>query len=124
MKKLAILGSTGSIGVSTLDIVGRFPDRFRRSVPTGIPGSGALRSDGVNLHTDDPVCLLESEERLVLFGALTRERRQEFNRAQGTSAGDRGRLRSGTQQAKHGNDRPCSEPTSRSVAFVPEMLIH
>ena len=29
MKKLAILGSTGSIGVSTLDIVGRFPNRFR-----------------------------------------------------------------------------------------------
>jgi 1-deoxy-D-xylulose-5-phosphate reductoisomerase len=28
MKRLAILGSTGSIGVTTLDIVGRFPDRF------------------------------------------------------------------------------------------------
>lgn len=29
MKRLAILGSTGSIGVSTLDVVARFPDRFR-----------------------------------------------------------------------------------------------
>ncbi|HUI27313.1 MAG TPA: 1-deoxy-D-xylulose-5-phosphate reductoisomerase [Candidatus Kryptonia bacterium] len=29
MKRLAILGSTGSIGVTTLDVVGRFPDRFR-----------------------------------------------------------------------------------------------
>jgi 1-deoxy-D-xylulose-5-phosphate reductoisomerase len=29
MKKLAILGSTGSIGVSTLSIVERFPERFR-----------------------------------------------------------------------------------------------
>ena len=28
MKRLAILGSTGSIGVTTLDVVGRFPDRF------------------------------------------------------------------------------------------------
>ena len=28
MKRIAILGSTGSIGVSTLDIVGRFPDKF------------------------------------------------------------------------------------------------
>ncbi len=28
MKRLAILGSTGSIGVTTLDIVARFPDRF------------------------------------------------------------------------------------------------
>lgn len=29
MKSLAILGSTGSIGENTLDIVSRFPDRFR-----------------------------------------------------------------------------------------------
>ena len=29
MKSLTILGSTGSIGVTTLDVVGRFPDRFR-----------------------------------------------------------------------------------------------
>jgi len=29
MKRLAILGSTGSIGLSTLDIVGRFPEKFR-----------------------------------------------------------------------------------------------
>ena len=29
MKKLAILGSTGSIGVTTLSLVKRFPDRFR-----------------------------------------------------------------------------------------------
>lgn len=28
MKRLAILGSTGSIGVNTLDIVGQFPERF------------------------------------------------------------------------------------------------
>jgi len=29
MKRLAILGSTGSIGANTLDIVRRFPDRFQ-----------------------------------------------------------------------------------------------
>ena len=29
MKSLSILGSTGSIGVTTLDVVGRFRDRFR-----------------------------------------------------------------------------------------------
>ena len=29
MKKLAVLGSTGSIGISTLSIVERFPERFR-----------------------------------------------------------------------------------------------
>ncbi len=29
MKRIAVLGSTGSIGVSTLDVVGRFPEKFR-----------------------------------------------------------------------------------------------
>ncbi len=29
MKNIAILGSTGSIGVSTLDVIGAFPDRYR-----------------------------------------------------------------------------------------------
>ena len=29
MKEIAILGSTGSVGVTTLDVVGRFRDRFR-----------------------------------------------------------------------------------------------
>ncbi len=28
MKAIAILGSTGSVGVTTLDVVSRFPDRF------------------------------------------------------------------------------------------------
>ncbi|HYD47203.1 MAG TPA: 1-deoxy-D-xylulose-5-phosphate reductoisomerase [Terriglobales bacterium] len=28
LKRIAVLGSTGSIGVTTLDVVGRFPDRF------------------------------------------------------------------------------------------------
>ena len=35
MKRIAILGSTGSIGVSTLDIIGRFPEKFRRGGPGG-----------------------------------------------------------------------------------------
>src|SRR5262250_2203416 len=29
VKQLAVLGSTGSIGVTTLDLVARFPDRFQ-----------------------------------------------------------------------------------------------
>ena len=29
MKRLAILGSTGSIGVNTLDIVRQFPEKFK-----------------------------------------------------------------------------------------------
>jgi 1-deoxy-D-xylulose-5-phosphate reductoisomerase len=29
MKSIAVLGSTGSVGVTTLDVIARFPDRFR-----------------------------------------------------------------------------------------------
>src|SRR5260370_10752258 len=29
MKRISVLGSTGSVGVTTLDVVGRFSDRFR-----------------------------------------------------------------------------------------------
>src|SRR5258708_34467076 len=29
MKTISILGSTGSVGVTTLDVIGRFSDRFR-----------------------------------------------------------------------------------------------
>ncbi|TFG60008.1 MAG: 1-deoxy-D-xylulose-5-phosphate reductoisomerase, partial [Nitrospirales bacterium] len=29
MKRIVILGSTGSIGASTLDVVSKFPDRFQ-----------------------------------------------------------------------------------------------
>ena len=29
MKKISILGSTGSIGTQTLDIVNQYPDQFR-----------------------------------------------------------------------------------------------
>src|SRR5437762_2655082 len=36
MKQLCILGSTGSIGVSTLKVVAQFPDKFRvRSMTAG-----------------------------------------------------------------------------------------
>jgi len=35
MKNLVILGSTGSIGVSTLEIVAAYPDRYRVVALTG-----------------------------------------------------------------------------------------
>ncbi|MBI4516481.1 MAG: 1-deoxy-D-xylulose-5-phosphate reductoisomerase [Deltaproteobacteria bacterium] len=41
MKRLAILGSTGSIGVTTLDLVARFPERFR--VEALAAGKNAVR---------------------------------------------------------------------------------
>ena len=43
MKRLAILGSTGSIGVNTLDIVRQFPERFQVvSLSAGL-NTGLLR---------------------------------------------------------------------------------
>ena len=43
MKRLAILGSTGSIGVNTLDIVRQFPERFEVvSLSAGL-NTGLLR---------------------------------------------------------------------------------
>jgi 1-deoxy-D-xylulose-5-phosphate reductoisomerase len=32
MRNVAVLGATGSIGTSTLDVIARHPDRFRASV--------------------------------------------------------------------------------------------
>jgi 1-deoxy-D-xylulose-5-phosphate reductoisomerase len=40
--KLTILGATGSIGVSTLDVVARHPDRFEVVALTGHSQGGAL----------------------------------------------------------------------------------
>ena len=38
MKRLTVLGSTGSIGESTLDVVARHPDRYRVGF-AGVPVS-------------------------------------------------------------------------------------
>ena len=43
MKKLAILGCTGSIGVQTLDIVRRNPDKFKVEVVTAHTDMVSLR---------------------------------------------------------------------------------
>lgn len=42
MKRIAILGSTGSIGQQTLDVIGKFPDRFRVAALAGGDNSDLL----------------------------------------------------------------------------------
>ncbi|MBM3174425.1 MAG: 1-deoxy-D-xylulose-5-phosphate reductoisomerase, partial [Chloroflexi bacterium] len=42
MKRIAILGSTGSIGQQTLDVIGAFPDRFRIAAVAGGDNSDLL----------------------------------------------------------------------------------
>ncbi len=44
MKKISILGSTGSIGTSTLDIIRMYPDRFMPVVLAGARNTGLLLS--------------------------------------------------------------------------------
>ena len=45
-QRVCVLGSTGSIGVSTLDVIARHPDRFEVFALTGASrtGAAALRS--------------------------------------------------------------------------------
>ena len=49
MKTIVILGSTGSIGTNTLDIVDRFPEEFR------VAGLTAGSNDRKTRGTDPPV---------------------------------------------------------------------
>ena len=46
MQAITILGSTGSVGVSTLDVLARHPERyqvFALTAPSSIPKSGRER---------------------------------------------------------------------------------
>ena len=86
MKKLAILGSTGSIGTSTLDVVARFPDRFR--VATLAAGrnvellAGQIRSFAPSL-----VAVAREEDAAAL--------RREFTGVE-VMAGEEGRIAAAT----------------------------
>lgn len=52
MKKIVILGSTGSIGKSTLDVVARFPDRFKVVGLTAGKNTGLLREQIRQFHPE------------------------------------------------------------------------
>ena len=76
MRSIALLGSTGSIGVSTLALVRRFPDRFK------VPGMVAGRN--VRLLADQikefsPRCVaIKNEEDVPRLRALLGRRRVEI----------------------------------------------
>ena len=78
MKRLAILGSTGSIGQSTLSIVEQFPDRYQvatlaagRNVDEAYAQAVRWRPKVVSLATEDLACQLSS--RLKRAGATGTE---------------------------------------------------
>lgn len=51
-RRIAVFGATGSIGSSTLDLVGRFPDRFRANVLTAGSDARALAELALRFRPD------------------------------------------------------------------------
>ncbi|MCB1767902.1 MAG: 1-deoxy-D-xylulose-5-phosphate reductoisomerase, partial [Candidatus Competibacteraceae bacterium] len=72
---VAILGSTGSIGVSTLDVLRRHPDRFRVAALTAHRDVEALFQQ----------CLMHEPDVAVLADAVAAERLRERLRVAGRS---------------------------------------
>jgi 1-deoxy-D-xylulose-5-phosphate reductoisomerase len=60
MKRIAILGSTGSIGVQSLDVIARFPDRFR---VTGLTANSQTERLAAQIATFHPPHVAVAEER-------------------------------------------------------------
>ena len=70
MKKLTILGSTGSIGVSTLEVVGAHPDAFRVVALTAATNLELLKIQ-IEMFKPDLVAVLTAEKALLLARMLT-----------------------------------------------------
>ena len=89
-RKLSILGSTGSVGSSTLDLVERHPERFEVVALTAAKNVAALadaarRTSANRAVIDDPTLLSELEERLEGSGCRAATGREALNEA---AAGD------------------------------------
>ena len=69
MKRLAILGSTGSIGVSTLDVAARHPGRFR-VVALAAGRNDALLAEQCLAHCPDHAVLADADAAERLRAAL------------------------------------------------------
>jgi len=68
-RKISILGATGSVGTSTLDLIERQPDRFEVVALTAAKkvdalGDAAIRTGAKLAVIDDPALLAELERRL------------------------------------------------------------
>ncbi|MDC8012207.1 1-deoxy-D-xylulose-5-phosphate reductoisomerase [Tahibacter soli] len=77
MKNVAVLGATGSIGTSALDVVARHPDRFRASVLAAHRNSEALAVLCERFRPDlaivaDPACEADLAARIRSAGLPTR----------------------------------------------------
>jgi len=68
MQSLTILGATGSIGVSTLDVVARHPDRYRVFALTGQTRVDLLATQCAQFHPE--VAVVGSAEAAAQLQAL------------------------------------------------------
>ena len=76
MKKLALLGSTGSIGVSTLALVREFPERFQIY---GMVAGRNLPLLAKQIREFSPVCVaIQRQEDVAKLRALLGRRRVEI----------------------------------------------
>ncbi len=67
MKNIAILGSTGSVGTSTLDVVAAHPERFRIVALAAGHNLDVLRAQ-IKIHQPDVVGVARSEDARTLAG--------------------------------------------------------
>jgi len=67
MKRLAILGSTGSIGTQALDVVARFPEEFTVEA-LAARGNVALLEEQVRRFKPKMVCLYDTEKAEIFEG--------------------------------------------------------
>ncbi len=72
MKRLAILGSTGSIGTNVLEIVSRYPDRFR-VVALGGGGNLARMEQQIREYRPDLVAVTDSDAARQLEARFPRQ---------------------------------------------------
>jgi 1-deoxy-D-xylulose-5-phosphate reductoisomerase len=100
MKSISILGSTGSVGVTTLDVVSRFPDRFR-------------------------VVALAAGQNLDLLAAQVERFKPELvSVATPELARDlKDRLGAGKVDIAHGTDGAISVATHRDAQFVMSAIV-
>ena len=73
LRKVAVLGATGSIGGSTLDVIARHPERFRATVLAAHSNVAALAELCVRFRPDlaviaDPTLEAELARRLTAAG--------------------------------------------------------
>jgi len=85
MKKLTILGSTGSIGVSTLDVVSAQPDMFRVVALTAGANLELLKSQ-IETYAPDLVSVLSEESARTLKRMLTGKKPEILHGVEGMIA--------------------------------------